>query len=150
MKGKSILDIGCAEGLIAIYLATHGAASVHGVEIVSGHIAVAEALAHEVPHCTFEIGDANWYVPKRQYDITIMLALLQKLRNPTLAAMRYADMTKDLCVIRLPPKHAPLVIDPRSAMEVHDIEAALDRRGFTLEQITRGAYDEWCGYFRRT
>lgn len=149
VKGKTVLDVGCAEGLISLHLAARGARKVHGVEIVRAHVDVAKALTDPEINATFEHADANDYEPTDRYDVTLMLAVLQKLRDPSLVAARMADYTKELCVVRLPPAAAPCVIDKRSGRVPHDIEAAMDRRGFVLNNVTRGSYDEWCGWFTR-
>jgi len=72
-RGKTVLDVGCAEGLISIELAKAGAIAVHGVEIVPEHVKVANKLRGDLP-ITFEVGDANVWQPKRNYDIVIALA----------------------------------------------------------------------------
>jgi 2-polyprenyl-3-methyl-5-hydroxy-6-metoxy-1,4-benzoquinol methylase len=43
--GKTVLDVGCAEGLISHYLARLGARSVYGIEIVPGHVDMANRAA---------------------------------------------------------------------------------------------------------
>lgn len=150
VSGKTVLDIGCAEGLISLTVAQHGARQVHGVEIVESHVEVARALAGLDSCCSFQVADANYWEPMDSFDVTLMLAVLHKLRDPTAAARRYARVTRETCVVRLPPTAAPLVIDERSGNKPHDIAAVLAEEGFTLAQITRGEFDEWCGYFVRT
>jgi 2-polyprenyl-3-methyl-5-hydroxy-6-metoxy-1,4-benzoquinol methylase len=149
VKDKSILDVGCAEGLIALELEKAGARAVHGVEIVQQHVEVARALTAKRPVCSFECADANDWMPRDGFDITLMLAVLHKLRNPTEAARRFARVTRDMCVIRLPPATAPIIVDERSGGVPHDIAAVMSEEGFNLVDITRGAFDEWCGYYRR-
>lgn len=143
--GKSILDIGCAEGLISLELAKLGA-TVHGVEIVADHVKTAKSMQADLPVC-FEVGDANTWAPKRQYDIVIMLALLHKLKNPTAAAARFVDAAREMVVLRMPPKYAPVIIDPRSNNNPHDIGVVLAKRDFGLVQVARGHFDEWVGYY---
>lgn len=148
-KGKTILDVGCAEGLISIELAKAGAVAVHGVEIVPGHVEVGNKLRGPLP-VTFEVQDANTWVPKREYDIVIALALLQKLRNPTEACARLAAHCLDLMVLRLPPQYAPTIIDERSGNEPHHIGVTMERCGFKLERAAcDGPFGEWIGVYRR-
>ena len=147
--GKTILDIGCAEGLISIELAhLGGARHVHGIEIVPGHIDIAKQLAGDLP-CEFEVADANNYLPTETYDIVIALALLHKLRDPSAAATRFARHARSLVVLRLPPENAPIIIDARSGNVPHDISLAMHQSGFALERLTSGPFNEWCGYWRR-
>lgn len=147
--GKTVLDIGCAEGLISIELAKAGSRAVHGVEIVKAHVEVGNKLRRDSP-VTFEVQDANDWTPKREYDIVIALALLHKLRNPTAACARFAAHCKDLMVLRLPPLHAPTIVDERSNSEPHHIGVTMERCGFVLEREARdGPFNEWLGYYRR-
>lgn len=147
-KGKSVLDVGCAEGLISIELAKRGALAVHGVEIVRGHLEVANKLRGALP-VTFEAADVNVWRPKRKYDIVIALALLHKLRNPTEGCAALADAAREMVVLRLPPLHAPTIIDPRSDNEPHHIGDVMGKRGFRLTHTDFGEYREWVGYYER-
>lgn len=146
--GKTVLDVGCAEGLISIELAKRGAVAVHGVEIVSEHVEVGNKLRGGLP-VTLEVGDANTWAPKRDYDIVIMLALLQKVRDPSSVCARFAAAARDGVVLRLPPKHAPVVIDERSSNKPHDVDAAMRACGFAPKLILAGTFDEWIGYYER-
>ena len=148
-RGKTILDVGAAEGLISIELAKAGAVAVHGVEIVPEHVKVANKLRGDLP-ITFEVGDANVWQPKRNYDIVIALALLQKVRNPTAVAARLAASAIDMVVLRLPPAHAPTIIDSRSNNEPHHIGTVMKNGGFYLEHAGNdGAFGEYVAYYRR-
>lgn len=146
--GKMILDVGCAEGLISMELAREGALHVRGVEIVPGHVAVANRLKGNL-RCDFKTADANTWVPIGQYDIVIALALLHKLRDPTLACIRFARACQSLMVIRLPPEHAPFIVDERSGFKKHDIDRTMKVCGFELETVTCGHLREWVGFYRR-
>jgi hypothetical protein len=147
-RGRTVLYIGCAEGLIAIALATCGAAAVKGVEIVPAHVDVANVLRGDLP-VTFEVADANVWQPQHDYDIVIALALLHKLRDPSAACARFARAARDVMVLRLPPKHAPVIVDPRSGNEPHDIGRVMRMEGFRLDRASLGHFGEWVGYFVR-
>lgn len=150
VHGRSVLDIGCAEGLIAFELADAGALCVHGVEIVPEHVHVAQALVNGSDlDCTFEVADANTYTPRQHFDIVIALALLHKLRRPDLACERFATFARDLVVLRLPPQTAPTIVDARSGGIPYDMGAVLANAGFVLADVRRGHFNEWCGYYRR-
>jgi len=145
-KGATILDVGCAEGLISIELAKAGA-HVHGIDIIESHIETAKRLRGNLS-CSFEVADAATYEPE-EHDIVLMLAILQKLKDPSHACARFARAAKDLIVMRLPPANAPLILDRRSNKVPHDMKAVMTWYGFEQERVTRGAFAEWCGYFRR-
>jgi len=148
VPGKTVLDVGCAEGLIAMKLYDEGASAVHGLEIVPGHAAVANKLRAD-RGCTFDVADANAYKPKRKYDIVIMLAILHKLTDPTAACKRFASAARELVVLRLPPRTAPVIVDRRSGNYSHDMEAALETCGFFLTRKTLGHMEEWVGFFEK-
>jgi SAM-dependent methyltransferase len=155
--GKTVLDVGCAEGLISIELAKRGAI-VHGVEIVPQHVKVAQRLTEElawdetfkqeIP--VFSVTDANTWVPEADYDIVIMLAVLHKLKNPSLIAYMLAQHAKEAVVVRLPPGPAPVVIDARSGNKRHSIDKALKSAGFEFAGMDRGHFNEWVGIYKRT
>lgn len=146
--GKSILDVGCAEGLISIQLAKAGARAVRGIEIVDRYIPIAQRLAKHLP-CKFVCSNADDYVPAKRYDIVIALALLHKLRDPTAACMKYANACRDLMVIRLPPGRGETISDERTGFEVHDIGACMREAGFALERTELGPFEEPTFYYRR-
>lgn len=148
VEGKTVLDVGSAEGLISMQLFDEGAAAVHGLEIVPGHVKVANKLRGDRA-CTFEEADANHYKPVRQYDTVIMLAILQKLRDPSTACKRFIAAARDLVVVRLPPQHAPVIIDARSGRHPHDINGVMYANGFMVTKTTQGHLGEWCGFYER-
>lgn len=148
VKGKTVLDVGCAEGLISIQLAHDGAKAVHGLEIVPGHVAVANKLRGDLP-VIFEVADANTYQPERQYDIVIALALLQKLRDPSAACRRFAAAAREMVVIRLPPMGAPTIIDERSGNKPHRIGEVMAELGWELMHRDTGHLSEWVGYYEK-
>jgi trans-aconitate methyltransferase len=146
---KSVLDVGCAEGLISSVLHDAGARSVHGIDVVQEHIRVARSLAG-TRRISFETADAQTYRPTKRYDIVVMLAVLHKLPDPPAAAIKFADAALDTCVIRLPhPSQAPKKVSGRGPGTVRDIEAAMARAGFTLAAAHEGPRSEWTGYFDR-
>lgn len=148
VRGKTVLDIGCAEGLIGMQLFDDGAAAVHGLEIVSEHVIIANKLRGDRA-CTFEVADANDYKPVRHYDIVIMLALLQKLRDPSAACRRFVAAAREMVVLRLPPATAPTVIDARSGGYPHHIGEVMTSSGFMLKNAQLGHLGEWCGFYER-
>lgn len=147
VAGKTVLDIGCAEGLIAIELAKAGAKHVRGVEVIKRYMPIATKLAGFLP-CKFVCADANTYSPKA-FDIVIALALLHKLQDPTEACARFAGACRDLMVIRLPPGRGETIVDERSGFVKHDIGRCMRKAGFTLERTELGPFDEPTYYYRR-
>lgn len=153
VRGKSVLDVGCAEGLISIECARAGALYTHGVEIIGGHLDVGNAIAvaEHLP-CTFEQGDANTWqsLLPRSFDVLLLLSILHKLRDPGAACARLVESCRDLCVVRLPPLFAPVIIDWRSNDQPVNIQHVMAASGFELTAEFSGPFDEWTGYFRRS
>jgi SAM-dependent methyltransferase len=156
VEGKTVLDVGCAEGLLSIECAKSGAAFVRGVEIREQAVKDAASRWQDNSnfiydrHVRFVLGDANVYTPTQDYDIVLLLAVLHKLKNPTAACARIVASATDLVVIRLPPEHAPTIIDERSGSEPHHIGDVMLKAGFDLELATNdGPFGEWVGYYRR-
>lgn len=156
VEGKSVLDVGCAEGLLSIECVKSGAAKVHGVEIRMEAVANATRNKrrmvddHLLEQLSFKLEDANIYEPHEMFDIVLLLAVLHKLKNPTAACARIVKYATDLVVIRLPPAHAPTIIDERSGSQPHHIGVTMDKAGFELEHSSYdGPFGEWVGYYRR-
>ena len=149
VPGKSVLDAGCAEGLISIELARAGAASCVGIERIASYIPIAQNEAGQLP-CSFVCADLNEYdvAAHGQVDIVIMLAILHKLKNPSAVCAALACLARDLVVIRLPP-YGLVIRDARSNNEPHDIGVVMASAGFQLESVVAGPREEWLGYFRR-
>ncbi len=149
VAGKSILDIGCAEGLISIQLIDRGACAAHGIEMRPDYVEDGNLLRGDRA-CTFECANANTWEPQRQYDIVLLLAILHKLEEPGVACARFADAARELVVIRLPPEHAPKIIDLRSDNKPVDIDRVMRKRGFKLGTNGYiGPHREWMGYYER-
>jgi hypothetical protein len=148
-KGRplSCLDVGCAEGLIGIEMAKAGASAVLGIELVEQRVKDAMRLRGDLP-CTFEVGNVAAYQPKRPYDVLLALSILHKLPNPSGTLYRLVhSFCRRMVVIRLPPG-GPVVIDPRSNNEPHDLDAVLSDLGFNLEHEAEGSLREYIGIWR--
>lgn len=145
VPGKTVLDVGCAEGLIDVKLAEAGATSVHGIDIVAKHIEFARR--HAVPATKYDVGDAMLYPAKADsVDIVLLLALLHKLRDPVAVAKKFASAAREMVVLRMPPAGA-VITDVRSGGKPLDIGAALVEAGWVLRNEVRGSFDEWIGYY---
>jgi hypothetical protein len=76
---------------------------------------------------------------------------LAKLTMELQTQVRLAAAALDMVVLRLPPAHAPTIIDARSGNEPHHIGAVMKNGGFYLEHAGNdGAFGEWVAYYRRT
>lgn len=151
IRGKRVLDFGCAEGLIGMELLNRGAAAVTGIDSVEEHIQVGKRIAlDEGLDIQLQVGNLNDFAVEslEPADVVLLLAILHKLQDPSAFAARAAALAKDLVVVRLPPAGA-VIRDARSGFKAHDIAAVLRDAGLALESEVRGTNDEWIGYFRR-
>ena len=150
VRGRTVLDIGCAEGLLAVEMAKAGAIAVHGVERRAAAVQTALQLRGDLP-ISFEVVDGNTWTPPRQYDIVCALSVLQKLADPTAAALRFAAAARWSVVLKLPPLHAPRIIHKASNFVEHDIGAAMTEAGFTCVASNFNGYNgEWVGNYVRS
>lgn len=149
VPGKTVLDVGCAEGLIGMELCRAGADAVIGLEIVPYHVNVGRDLVGDLP-MTFILANLNNFdlSTLAPADIVIALSVLHKVKDPSRVCAALAVLAKDLCVIRLPPS-GPVIVDARSENVPHDIASVMEASGFTLEKVIEGPLSEWLGYYRR-
>jgi 2-polyprenyl-3-methyl-5-hydroxy-6-metoxy-1,4-benzoquinol methylase len=132
-EGKSILDLGCAEGMIARCVLERGAALVHGFDRDAARVTTAAALCQHLPNGRFWPGDVSvWsafmegHVAHLQvrYDIVLYLGLHHHLpkhrRRDTLAGV--AGLASGLLVMRTPGR----------VFDEEDIGSMLAEHGFEM------------------
>lgn len=152
VPGKTVLDCGCAQGLISIEMARAGASYVHGVEILRPFVDAAWKESGDLENVGFEQGDMNVWRPwsPKQFDIVTALAILQKLRDPCAVTSMLADTARELIVIRTPPGKDPWTLPPERGRTVpHNIGAVLCSRGWKLSEQLAGTFGEVIGYWER-
>lgn len=115
MTGRSVLDVGCAEGMVSLKCHEAGAAIVHGVELRERAVEVARSLAGDrgiVDQVKFFQGDLshpeqalNQPGMRPRYDIVLANAVIQKVGR---RASRLLEAVTEKCdhtlVIRLPER----------------------------------------------
>lgn len=155
-KGKTVLDLGCAEGLISHEFARRGAASVHGVEVIEAHMMVAMSLGQGLS-CTFECANLNKVVvaptPPRRYDIVLALAVLHKLWDPHKGVEWAARSAGELLLLRTGRRYeGETMVSKRTTMKRCHVPTILKGHGFVLEKVAPGSkeHDESIQYWRRT
>lgn len=155
-KGKSILDLGCAEGAIALEFARAGATRILGLEVVGPHLEVAREICAGHP-CEFRCVDLNQVhvgADHEQFDVVLALAIIHKLKDPAGVLRRFASLARELVVIRMPSWAVKWrFAHERGRGELIDCAAVLSPLGFVLERIERGPTSERgqepVVYFRR-
>ena len=147
-RGKTVLELASAEGLMSKWMIERGAKSVDGIEIVAEHVKEAWRQCKGLP-CGFDVDDLNLaHAPRKNYDIVMALAILHKVKDPSAVARRYARCCKEM-VIRLPPENAPNIIDPRSGNVPYRINDVMTSEGFNLLRVTQGHLAEWTAHYAR-
>ncbi len=152
-NGKTVLDLGCAEGLIGIEFAKAGAI-VRGLELQQQYVDMGNRLAAEAgvaDHCRFarhDLGDLNEPVMPASFpcpdgaDIVLALAIVHKLRNPGRALRNMARLAKHRLVIRLPIGSEGHIVCKHDARQSCDSHRVMFDAGFMLEQTQKGARGE--------
>jgi 2-polyprenyl-3-methyl-5-hydroxy-6-metoxy-1,4-benzoquinol methylase len=139
-KGATILDLGCAEGLLGTWLLDNcGAALVHGVDIEEPFLERGRELAGE-RNATFFRADLNYLdvwigenpgVLLPQYDIVLALCIAKKMAQPERFLRTAASLCGDILAIETPE---PVIVDSRSAFRPVDIAEFLSSCGFDCIQ----------------
>ena len=105
VSGKRLLDIGCGSGRYAVALAERGA-EVVGVDISRGMLVLARRRARErvVAHsCRFVQADFAAYEPAGNFDVGLVMGVLEYLSDPRPFLERLRDLTSDRVIVSVPP-----------------------------------------------
>lgn len=154
-RERSVLDLGCAEGLIALEFAAAGA-EVYGIELVDAEVAIARKLAKERQlNARFDRGRVEDVLPRKPeefsgpFDIVLCLSILNKLDppEPYFAALGRWVKRGGLAILRLP---APVYVNTHvKEFEPRDARQMMTAAGFGLEREASGPRGEWVSYWRR-
>lgn len=154
-KGKTVLDAGCAEGLISVEFARAGATHVDAFDNNRDYICEAQHNARRVaPHGVMRVrhGDVNLALPdgfRNNYDIVLALAIIHKAQDVPPATRLLAEACGGLMVIRLPHGSTGL-IEAKFGDSVCDLLVEMPAAGFRLERSECGPRDEVVQYWRRS
>lgn len=159
-RGKSVLDLGCAEGLISLEFAKAGATSVVGIERHEFHLAVArQVLARSgLKNVTFvermledvikadEDGQIVWHA-----DVVLALAIIHKLKDIASGLEFVARAAGELIVFRWPHWYVPdrEMLRPKGSLRETNIPSILKPRGFRKERRTVGPRGELVEYWAK-
>lgn len=140
VDGKSVLDAGCAEGLIAEKVKRCGAVNVVGIDNRPDAIKVARKRNNAASGIHFDVADVEIYRPEKA-DVILLLGVLHKLSNPEEVFTRMLNACGELCVLRLPGDCWPVMMDSRSGSRPVDLEFLAAGCGFCLQAIDFGPAD---------
>jgi hypothetical protein len=146
------LDLGAAEGVVALELARRGSGPVHGLEKDAGRVDLARRLFREsgFPGFTFEVADLGRPEELRsrglpaRHDVVLFLGLYHHLPEQTRRAVLLDSL--DRC------GRYYAVRTPETLAEKDHIRETVVTRGFRLVRETAGSEGEslgWLGLFER-
>lgn len=153
-KGKTVLDLGCAEGLIGREFARAGALYVLGVEGLPEHVEVARGVCRGLP-MEFRIEDLNEFTLKklgRRFDIVLSLGIMHKLTNPQPGVELSARACTDLLLFRAKGGvHDGMIRSKHALQNTCDVHLVMKLEGFKLEKTIQGPahLNESVEYWRR-
>lgn len=150
--GKTVLDLGCAEGLISFEFAKAGAKHVHGIEVVRDHLDAAFQFRNTyemINKVSFQLSDIGMLKPEKQYDIVLALGVAHKLTDPSIAVRYAAESCKDLCVIRTSAISKDGILRSKRYNGVCDLNQTMGQAGFKREHVAPGPRGETVYYFRK-
>jgi len=107
-QGKTILDIGCGSGRLAVELAKRGA-YVIGIDSSLSMINMASSLVekHQVTEkCTLICNEFLEHVFDQKFDISIALGFFDYTKNPVPYLTKMRSLTKEKCMMSFPSRYA--------------------------------------------
>ncbi len=157
-KGKTVLDLGCAEGLIGREFALAGATDVLGIESLESHLEVARRACADCPQMRFQQAYLQEWIPAHdppeQFDIVLALGIIHKIPDPGWALRFACRSARKLVLFRAPAKawngwvtakHQTLG-EKRGTCHVPTV---FGEEGFGFERKINGARGEGVEYWRR-
>lgn len=153
-KGKTVLDLGCAEGLISREFARAGAAAVTGIEMLQTHLLYAQQMCKGIKNINFICAHIGDYIKTLeripQYDIVLALGVIHKLPDPNVPLRFAAASAKNLLLFRAPAiKHGGKV-KSKHGDAMCDVNAVMSEMGFVDEKTIQGVRGEAVQYWRRS
>ena len=153
-RGKTVLDLGCAEGLIAREFARAGASRVVGIEMLASHLEVARAVCKDVPQVRFICAHLGDFIAAREsirtFDIVLALGIIHKLRDPEVPLRFAAQSAASLMLFRAPAKATNGNVASKHTGITCNVPRIMAAEGFAEERLIPGVRGEAVQYWRRT
>jgi predicted RNA methylase len=150
--GRTVIEFGCAEGLIAREFIRAGAKSAQCFEVSADHLAVAHEQCAGLP-MEFILCDLNLEASQLvvRADIVLCLGIAHKLLDPGAGIRLAADSSLDLVLIRSGRREVDGIITSKHRGGKCDSHATMRERGFVLERVEIGPepHSERVEYWRR-
>lgn len=162
VSGRAVLDVGCAEGLIGLHLASvHGARLVIGVDPNRDFVARARQLVET--HGTYDaefheaaLGYSHRHdrqvlgrvLAGRRPDVVLLLSVLHKMHYPeTFLEVLLTEWQPGLVVVRAPPPGVFFVT--KHSRRPVNLGLEMESWGYALSGEDCGPRESWVGYFGR-
>jgi len=155
--GRTVLDLGCAEGLVGREFARAGAKQVLGVDSLRGHIEVAQKVCAGLP-MKFIVSGLEELAAQQtaggevwQYDIVLALGVTHKLQRPDVGVTFAARASRDLVLYRAKGGvRDGIVRSKHFKNNFCDAHAIMREHRFELERVVEGGgRGETVEYWRR-
>jgi len=111
LRGKSVIDIGCGDGVYSFEAARRGASSVLGVDIAEGMISLCQKRSRELNLddqtkfvCTEFPPPSPLVDPQQKYDIGIVMGVMDYVSDPVAFLQALREHVSGLVVISFPGK----------------------------------------------
>jgi SAM-dependent methyltransferase len=156
-KGKTVLDLGCAEGLIGLEFAKAGAVKVVGIELLETHLLVARKACKGWPQMQFICAHLDEYAARHptpaRFDIVLCLGIIHKLPDPNVPLRWAALSAAHLLCFRAPAKTEKWGADYCVKSKHSDVQCNVPKTmreaGFMDEGTIAGTRGEGVQYWRR-
>lgn len=155
VEGRTVLDLGCAEGLVGREFLKAGASEYFGIEIVTANAEEARRQLSDFEQAVIANDNLDHHIfansPPKHYkaDLVLALAILHKLRDPGRAIRWIGEVATVRAVIRTAERTPGYVLDVRSGEQRFEIVAPLKEAGLVLDRVETGPFNEWTGHFVR-
>ena len=153
-KGKTVLDVGCAEGAISRLFAEAGAAEVVGIESLAEHLAVARKWCKGFPQIRFEnfhLQDWMTAHPEPEvYDVVLILGIVHKIDDPAWPIRWACRSCRNLLLFRGPADgNRKMIVTSKWGKAACHWPTEMAAQGFALERRIPGVRGEGVEYWRR-
>lgn len=152
VNGRTVLDLGCAEGLVGREFLKAGAVDYFGIEIVTKNAEEARRQLAEFPQAVVSNDNLDSHIataPSYTADVVLALAILHKLKDPERAIRWIGKVANVRAVIRTAERTPGYVLDVRSGDRRFELVGPLAEAGLHLERVETGPFNEWTGHFVR-
>jgi cyclopropane fatty-acyl-phospholipid synthase-like methyltransferase len=156
-KGKTVLDLGCAEGLIGLEFAKAGAARVVGIEVLDTHLDVAREACAGYQQMEFIGAHLGLWVDAHpepeKFDIVLALGIIHKLEDPEIPLKWAALSARSLLCFRAPAyiekSGRDYLVKAKHSDNRCNVPKTMRAAGFVDEGVIPGVRGESVQYWRR-